>query len=316
MAEPLSIAVPPGIGDSLWSLTKIPGLLKQEGRDKCDITVCSGAANEVSTRAVEFLKRFKFVRNVNFDQDHLIPCEPFLDGSGRYNYTPSGRGFHHIYDWMIQCNHDLERGVRLENILPEFGTDWDIAKQFTMDDDDWRASNLLAEEVGRDYVMFYAGPETGNTTSGHNRGGLWSPSDWVRLEQGFYDRGLAVVITGAMYDRSYVESFLRPAGFRGVERVGVWPIHSTFACVKRAKACISYQSGIGIFSVFLNVPTVLWWGPKGYSQSREHFISFEESMASAWAPPAMLESGKYLPQIYTRSTPEAILKHADEVWKL
>ncbi len=304
----MNIALPPGIGDSLWSLTKLPGLLRAEGVTETDVTVCGGPPD----RAQEFLARFDFVHNVYTDREHLIPNG--TDSEGRHCYTPSGRKFHHVYDWQVQCNHDLERGVRLERILPEFGTAWDIARHFQYDENDWRAANQMAEEAQKPYVVFVGGPEEGNTTQGHNRGGMWRAIDWVKLEQGFYDRGYAVVITGAMYDRSYVERHLRGAGFRGLERVGVWPIHSTFAVIKKAKAIISYQCGLGIFAVFMGVPTCMWWAPKGHSQCSDRYVCFEEAMAHCWAPPESLSSGLYLPQIYTRSTPEGILDHADRYW--
>lgn len=310
----LSVAVPEGIGDSLWSLTKVPGLLAMEQKHKAEIIVCCGSSSELGTRAVEFVKRFDFVSDVKIDTTHRIPCDPVLDGAGHYNYTPNGKGFHGIYDWMIQCNHELERGVRLENIVPEAGTCWDIASHFRYDDADWQAVNQLTEEAGGDYVVFYAGPEEGNTQRGHNRGAMWSAYEWVKLERAFRDRGLRVVITGAMYDRSYVENYLRPAGFRGFERVGVWPIHTTFAVIKKAKAVISYQCGLGIMAVFMGVPTAMWWAPKGHSQSPEHFISFEESMAHCWAPRGAVELGKYLPLIYTRCDSNTILEHADKHW--
>ncbi len=310
--KPLSIALCPGIGDSLWALTKVPALLKAEGADKTHLTVCTGPGSEPSDRAVPFLIRFPFVSGVSCDREYAIPCG--LDKSGCYIYTNSGRGFHHLYDWMLQANHYLERGTRLEEWMPELDTDWGIMEKFQFDDEDRRIADKMEEEAERPYVCFFTGSEVGNTVEGHNRGPMWTPEDWVALERGFYSRGFAVVLVGAMYDRGYCEKYLRAAGFRGLERNGVWPISGTLAVLKRAKCVISYQSGIGITSVFMGVPTAMWWAPKGHSQHHERFINFEESMAHCWSPPGSVESGRYLPQIYTRSTPQGILEHADKHW--
>ena len=46
----------------------------------------------------------------------------------------------------------------------------------------------------------------------------------------------------------------------------------------------------------------------------ERYCTMSEDLAHYWVPPAMLESGQFLPCIYTRSTPASIFEHASKYW--
>jgi hypothetical protein len=118
-----------------------------------------------------------------------------------------------------------------------------------------------------------------------------------------------VVVVGASYDRPYLERHVAPHLGDFVDRCGGWGIGQTFAIIQRSQFVISYQSGIGIFSVYLGIPTACFWRPQGDSITTAGYVSFDERMASAWAPRDALASGRYLPLIYTQCSPETITEH-------
>lgn len=302
----LRIAVPAGIGDSVWALMKVPSLLRAYGAEKAHIALCGGQPH----RARPFIERFDFVASVENSHWECIESDRYTS-DGVYNWAPSGIGWHHEFDWMLVANRHLESGNRLETWLPEFETDWQIADRFWFTGREVRAARDFEKQHGA-YCVFYLGPEAGNTAFGHNRGALWSPEQWGRLAELCRTMGLQVVVVGADYDRSYFEKHVCPQLGPCIDAVGHWPIGETFAVIQRSRFVIAYQSGIGIFSVYLGVPTACFWRPHGDSIDPEHLVSFREEMASAWAPPDAVSSGRYLPLIYTQCTPESIAAHAEQ----
>ena len=302
----LKLALPAGIGDTLWALAKVPALLKQCGANFADITVCS----DPTRRAEHFLKAFDFVRSVDYCDLSIMEQPVVVDGL--YNYTPSQPNWHNRFDWLLQANGHLEQGRRLEDWMPDLEIDWDIAKRFHLTADEEQVGHSVQKDLG-DFCVFYLGPLGGNTIEGHNRGPIWRPEDWRRLQQLCREAGLSVVAVGADWDRPYLER-MRPLEEPFLDAIGKWKIGETYAVCKHAKFVISYQSGIGIFSVFLGVKTALWWRPQGDSISPSHHLSFNEAMASAWAPPESLKWKNYLPLIYGRHSPEQIMEHAKRHW--
>jgi FkbM family methyltransferase len=296
----LRLATLGGIGDSLWVLTKVPALLEREGCDKAFVTLCGPPPY----RAADFVAAFDFVAGADYSDLGVTEGGPDADGKPRY--AASQPGWHDRFDWFLEANSTLERGRRLEGWLPELATDWNIGRHFRFKKEDQEFTERLAGELGP-FCVFYFGPEAGNTTYGHNRGPLWRPEDWVKLERGVRGLGLEVVGVGAPYDLSYFENHLAPAGLKCHNAIGQWPIGRTFAVIKQARFVIAYQSGVGIFCPYMGVRAGCFWRPKGNSIAPDVYLSFEEDMAHCWVPPGVMERGDYLPLIYGRVTPESLL---------
>ena len=299
----LRVAIPAGIGDAVWSLMKIPHLLRIYGADQVEIGLCGPPPY----RSLPFVERFDFVSSAEYSRWQCVEANPFTP-EGVYNWAPSGVGWHHEFDWMLQANRHLESGQRLETWLPEYETDWGIADRFRFLASELRVAREFAAAHGP-YCVLYLGPEAGNTVAGHNRGALWTPEEWGRLAESCRRLGLKVVVVGASYDRPYLERHVAPHLGDFVDRCGGWGIGQTFAIIQRSQFVIAYQSGIGIFSVYLGIPTACFWRPQGDSITTAGYVSFDERMASAWAPRDALASGRYLPLIYTQCSPETITEH-------
>jgi hypothetical protein len=145
----------------------------------------------------------------------------------------------------------------------------------------------------------------------------WRMLDWVNLAKMITaETGCKIVVVGARYDSEYAREFMAAwtaaggAGNAIVNACGSTQIGETFAIISRARCVVSYQSGIGIFSSYLGIPTLCWWRAKGDSLEppQNRLVSFEEGMATAWVPPFMMESGSHIGEIYARRTPAAIFE--------
>lgn len=319
-----------GIGDSVWALFKLQSIAAKHQSTHIALSVAVGRNDDhVQSRALEFLRRFKFLDSVGLyrikpqkgREGVILAAGAPTDRLGRYNYIPDGPpspGLQlHGIQFVAIPNGSLERGMRLEKWLPNYAMRWDIFKDFEFTAEEKLVADEFAAAHGR-FAAFYMGSLTGNTTSGHNRGPIWTPEAWLKLGTELHERyGLKILVVGADYDRSYWETRIRPLlpvdSSCWLERIGAWPNPCrTFAVLKRAALVVSYQSGIGIVSHYLGIPTAVFWRPDGDSLSSKRLISFSENMAHAWAYPTWEKDGKLLPCIYGKHGVSYLLSEFDK----
>lgn len=319
-----------GIGDSVWALFKIQDIAKKHNATSIELSVAvSHLDDALQLRALEFLRRFKFLNRV--DRYLVKPKKncagavlqdgPAANKFGRYRYLPDGPPNPKLNMWDVHYillpNMALEHGVRLENWLPEYDMRWDVFRDFEFTAQEQDVARGFADKHGA-FAVFYMGSLVANTVAGHNRGSMWRVNDWVRLGNNLHQRyGLKILVVGADYDRSYWEKLVRPAlagaDEHWIERIGAWANPcQTFAVLKRASMVISYQSGIGIVSHYLGIPTAIFWRPDGNSVSPHGLVSFSEDMAHAWAYPGWPKGGKFLPCIYGKHDSYYLLSEIEQ----
>lgn len=300
----MKFILPQGIGDSVWALHKIQSANRALGGGPIHVGLNCAEEGGVESRALDFVRRFSFVESARMLPGFGIHPQNWLDNEGRYIYIPSGpvRFMDEMY-YALMPNGHLERGMRLESWLPEFEINWDIMDSFCITDEEKLAGESLKEQLG-EYAVFYLGPASGNTIEGHNRGPMWTPDDWVTLGRRIINElGLKIVLVGAPYDLTYyiMHINLTHADQRDwICLIGETNVGQLYSVTMNSRFVISYQSGVGIVSSYLKVPTGIFWRPKGNSINPNYYISFEEQMASAWARPETITAGKHLPLIYGR----------------
>jgi len=301
----MNFLTPQGIGDTVWALLKIEDAARQLGADAIHVKIaCIDPTNKAEARALDFVRRFSFVRSaemygIPLSQGQvgpvLLPGDP-ADAQGYFRYIPDGYTTLPGIDYVLMPNAALERGIRLENWLPQFAINWKAMGSFSFRPEE----ELLAQGLGDNYVVFFLGSRASNTVAGHNRNSIWKPHDWVelgrRLKRKYKCR---IMVVGSEHERDYYDNVIKPLLDEPWEdHIGFWGIGQTYAALKKARFVISYQSGIGIVSNYLGVPVGIFWRAKGDSISPHFYASFEESMASAWASPEMIAQGKHMPLIY------------------
>jgi len=314
----MKFLLPQGIGDSIWALHKIRSVAKAYNEEVIYVFLnCNDPNNYIQCRALEFVKRFKFVVNASMMPVSIHP-EDWHDGDGHYVYISDGwkEAYGHKIFTMMP-NGPLERGVKLADWLPEYPIDWGTPKEFLFTEQEEKFADTILKENGP-YCTFYLGPLDGNLGMGHNRGQLWTPEEWLELGKFCQEKlGLKVMVLGADYDVPYYEFMVEPNFDKfpqepWLNMLGQTEIGDTFALVKRSRFTISYQSGIGIFSSYLGIPTGIFWRARGSSINPEVYISFEESMASGWVRPDMIESGKHMPLIYGRNKVDYVMEQIEK----
>ena len=302
----MKFLLPTGIGDSVWAMHKIESVRKKlDPASELSIYLSCGEISPLQARALDFIRRFDFVDYVEMKVGYELRKDPIFHPAGYWNYIDDG-----MYEFegerycVLIPNAALERGIRLEHWLPQYDIDWDIFSRFRITPEERAVADRLHSRVGP-YAVFYPGPLGGNTFEGHNRNMLWKPKEWIELGDRIRkELNLSIVAVGAPYDYDYYEHFLAPclngSSTYWTNLIGKTTLGELFSITSRAKFVISYQAGVGIVSTYLRTPTAIFWRPWGDSLSNHGFLSFKEEMASAWVPPAILESGAHLPLIYGR----------------
>lgn len=315
----MNILVPQGIGDSVWCLLKIQSLAKN---DPVNIHIACWHRNNIEDRALSFLKRFKFVNSVdmyvmprnNNDGPVLLPGPP-ADENGIYRYIPDGGTNLPSLDYVMIPNAPLERAIRIENWLPELSINWNIMDEYQFSDKEIEKSNAFYDD-NKEFVVFFMASLASNTTSGHNRNGLWSPEEWVELGDKLHEKlGVNIIVTGTTWDEDYYQHSIKNLvkhKKHWKNYISKWEISQTFAIIKKSRFVISYQSGIGIVSHYLGKNLAIFWRPKGDSISPNSYVSFEEGMATAWSNPEYLSKNMLMPCIYGKHKVNDILNHIEQ----
>lgn len=307
----MKFLLPTGIGDSLWALTKAKSISTRLGGGTVEIALVCDKEDAIQTRSLEFVSRFPFVAHAQMLRTGaILKPGPHTDSRGRYRYINDGDTSFAPGWYPLVPNAPLERGERLETWFPDDAIDWTITRGWQNTPKELELVANLKKTVG-EYAIIYPGPLEGNTKTGHNRGGLWTPKQWVELAKRIRSMGLTPVSIGATYDWDYWRHSVAhemkrvdPTMKMIVSLVGQTKIGETLAVIRGSRFGVYYQSGLGVWSSFEGVPTAMFWRPEGNSISPHHLLSFSEQMASAWVPPAELESGRYLPCIYGKVSVE------------
>lgn len=298
----LKVAITPGIGDSLWVLTKLQSILERSGEKYADLYVCNDGGLK---RSEKFLLSFPFIKSVNYSK-YSIVASPDVLPSGIFNYAAPGINWHNQYHWVLQANGHLEEGKRLEDWLPEYNINWNIMDQYNYGEENLDYADKFYCLYG-DYCVLYFGPESGNSigVSGHNRDQLWKPTEWVELVNSIiYELGINCIAVGASYDLSFYTNHLTK--IRCANYIGQWEINRTLSVIKNAKFVLGYQSGIPITSCFMGKKAGAFWRPHGNSICVDKYVSFSEDMAHCWVPPQYKDN--WLPLIYTKCSVESIVE--------
>lgn len=324
-----TFAIPPGIGDSAWALMVMQSIAKQHRDPKIDVRIGCWARDGHESRALDFVRRFSFVTSAEMytmpnragQAGPWVQPGPQADENGINRYLPTGPSDLKGIDLQLVPNRSLEEGKRLEEWLPQYEVNWRVMDDWRFTVREVRDADTLASNLGP-FVVFFMASLAGNTEAGHNRGPLWTPEQWVELGMWFRTFGLQVVVVGADWDRDYYDQEIAPRlprDPRWHEFIGRWPIGMTYAVLRHAKVCVSYQSGIGIVAHYLGVPTVCWWRQKrpGHPEdsiSPNSYVAHDERMASAWARPDAVSSGDLMPAIYGKHSLEDITTHVKRHW--
>ena len=82
--------------------------------------------------------------------------------------------------------------------------------------------------------------------------------------------------------------------------------------LRQASLVVSFASGIGIASTYLETPTVMFWMPQDYSVSPYEDLRFSDSFATNWVPPYAIGQ-TYYPAYYFKDTVDTVAAACEDM---
>lgn len=321
--KPLTIKTLNGIGDLCWLMVVINNLKKIYKIPKLTIKL-QLAGDRRDDRALKFIKKFKNVDDA-FSERFDIFKQPIIINK-KLNYINEGyrkfgnglgielwgKGKINLnieYTYII--NTYLEKGIRIEEILPDVPVDWNILKEsYEIDKND---TKFVKEKFGKEYICFHLGCLTNNTVNGMNREETWNYDHWYQLAKKIRKiSDLPIFIVGAFYDKDYSQPFMKKYG-KDIENIydvcGETDTTQLIEMLRDCKLLVSFASGVAISAVYMYIPTVMFWMPEKYSVSPWDEIHFSDNFATAWIPP----NNKYYPAYYHKDSPTTVFKAIQEM---
>lgn len=253
--ERTTILVPPGIGDSYWSVVKMQSFIAKE---KLDIPIVIPVSNkEVKysghERSIPFLRMFPFL----CVPGTTIAGDPKLQAIWNEAYSRQGRTiFRNIlgYDYFLSYNGHLRYGKQLEEIDPQLACNWFPPMFVSLEQEQYQAHCL--EKYGR-YVAFYF-PFYG--TYSH-----WTAefpvTEVISSVRGITEQtGCTPIFVGAGWDADDESLRHVMANVTGsVNLTNKTTVEQLFGLLKGASAVVGYPSGLTIMAAMFRVPTLIIW---------------------------------------------------------
>ena len=261
-----SVLVPPGIGDSYWSLVKLPGFLRSIGEDYADVWVSDPDNRQ---RSLEWLRKVPWARACGYRR-HKVTAPEFHEA-----YMQKGRFlFQNVQgcDFFLAFNGQMRYGSDLDLLEPSWGAEWFPPLFEPLEEKQYRGR--FEQQYGR-YVVAYFVPH------GMYRGWLkqLAPSAIEVYLKIVKAAGYEVVFMGAEWDRNGLPGQLARA-VGGVDLCGQTSIDEMFALIKGSAGVMGWPAGNTIMATVLRRPTLMWWNK--YFDSRFWELSCPPESRNRW----------------------------------
>ncbi len=267
---------PPGIGDIMWTLNKIPGIREREYPCRINYIVCVDGQLKIATRAKDFLGLCKYIDSFEFKPltlprniGNVDPAEPVYELFAN--------------DWLEpQCG-------LIENWRPELPSswDWDIGIKVP-----FSAENQVYARLGGHsaadlkYVAIYMSSHVWNRAATMPD---WTPKHWAETIIGLNAAELKPVILGAGWDTDYAKEVAAEIVKLGKDPARTWinmigktPLPLAMAWMKLAKMTIGICAGLPMIAAHMGWPTQIFWPQAEKSNT---ILRFTPQFAYNWVPP-------------------------------
>lgn len=223
------IAVPPGVGDVYWVLTKLQAFKRAHGIERVELCVQRAGPG----RSTDWANMVDFVHASSFFP--FRPNDELLTKGISYTYKG--------VDVAMWPNAIVDRGEHLRNWLPELELDLDFP--------------VRTVDMGAPRVVVYASSEAINQAWVSNLGG---PQYWVDLIAELSQRVGPVTLIGAEWDRRFSEKLPgRPPRPRYEDLTASTTLPQVADILKKARVVVGVISGMTILANHFRTPTIAFY---------------------------------------------------------
>ena len=250
-----SILVPPGMGDSYWSIVKMEAFLKREKLGIPDVTIVCNRDKKFGghLRSVDFLRLFPFINCTG----NAIANHPHFRELWKEAYATPGRTiFNDVlgHDYFISYNGHLRVGEELEDVDSDLACNW-FPPMFTSLQQ-VQYTNFCKEKYGK-YIVFYF-PGYGTFKHWYNHFSLKELIKAIHL--GCSQSGCIPVFSGAKWDAQdeALQTLVKKVP-NSVDLMGKTSVEQVFGLIQGSQAVVGYPSGLPIMAAVLKTKTLIVW---------------------------------------------------------
>jgi hypothetical protein len=251
-----TILVPPGMGDSYWSIVKMRAFLKREGLGLPSLAVVCPREKKYDghKRSFPFLKMFPFVYSSGINIDG---SDPNLRPIWKEAYARPGRTiFQNIggFDYFIAYNGHLRVGESLENIDPDLECEWVPPMFISLEQERFRKDMIT--KYGKYMIFYFAFQGTyAYWTQQFKITQLIDSVNRIVKKTGFIP-----VIAGERWDRDNTSVQQTIKAIPGaIDMTGKTNLEQLFGMIRGSQAVFGFPSGLTIMSTVLGQKTMILW---------------------------------------------------------
>jgi SAM-dependent methyltransferase len=262
-----SILLPPGIGDSYWSIVKLPGFMKRElGVEVVDLYVSDPDDKQ---RSLDWVRKISWASAVGYVR-HSVQSSEFQEAymqDGRYLFERVAG-----CDYFMAFNGVMRFGKDIDKIETAWGSDW-FPRLFRSKAEE-QAEGVYRDRFGPYVVAYFV--EHGMYRKWLDELPVQKIAETLR---GIKERGIEVVFMGARWDRNGLPGMLAGA-IGGVDLCGETSIDEMFALLRGSRGVIGWPAGNTIMATVLKKQTLLFWNR--YFDERFWGLSCPPASRRAW----------------------------------
>jgi ubiquinone/menaquinone biosynthesis C-methylase UbiE len=252
-----TILLPPGMGDSFWSIVKMQAFIKKNNLGLPDVRVVCNRDNRYNgqKRSFPFLEMFPFLNSTGIS--HENGKNPKLKKIWREAYAERGRTtFQNIHgcNYFIAYNGHLKYGEQMENIDPDLECNWFPPMFVSKEQEHYKRDSI--KKYGN-YVVFYF-PFYGTYKYWTQEFPIESVIESIKMIA--KHANCTPIIAGAQWDadntqlRQVINSISSC-----IDLTGKTSVEQLFGLIKGSKMVVGYPSGLTIMSTVLRQKTLIIW---------------------------------------------------------
>jgi len=240
-----SVLLPPGIGDSYWSIVKLPGLMKEWGETEVNLFVSDPDNRQ---RSLPWIRKIPWGSAKGYVH-HATSSQTFQEAymrNGRYLFQKVEG-----CDYFLAFNGVMRFGADLDQVEESWGSEW--FPKLHVSTQERTAEREYKAAFGKYAVAYFVE---------HGMYKRWlsqmKPLDITGVLNRIKDAGFKIVFMGAEWDKDGLPSILA-AGCGGIDLCGETTIDQMFGLIRGSCGVIGFPAGNTIMSTVLKVPTFLFW---------------------------------------------------------
>jgi 2-polyprenyl-3-methyl-5-hydroxy-6-metoxy-1,4-benzoquinol methylase len=243
-----TMLVPPGLGDSYWSLVKMPGFMKAHGLGEViDIWVSDG--DDRRRRSEDWIASIPWAKSCGYKR-HKLSSPVFREAymqRGRYLF----KGVCGC-EWFMAFNGRMRYGEDIDRIEPGWGSDWYPPMFESLHER--KMVDTYRQRFGGPYVVAYFVPH------GMYSGWLkqFKAPQIVEQLKVVKAAGYQVVFMGAGWDTNGLPHELARQ-CKGIDYTGKTSFEEMLALIKGSEGVIGWPAGNTILATVLRKQTLMFW---------------------------------------------------------